>query len=605
MKTTRLFGTVILLLLHPLFGFAASFSADMVETRRGKSTDSKLYLLDRLEQPEIAGQIPPTWPRAITAAAAKVNAGPPPAQPPSKPSRGETALPPGGKHSNDNRLVLILDASGSMWGQIKGTAKIAIAKKVMTELVDELPNDLNVGLTIYGHRRKGDCEDIEMVVPAQRIDPAAIRSRIKAISPKGKTPLAKSLIHVADTLKGQAGQKTIVLVTDGLESCDHDPCKVAENLASSGVIAKIHVVGFDLTGEAMQQLKCIVAPSGGLLVGARSADELKSALGEVVATALPHNLAVRGLDANGKPLYINVEVLKEGQTVVRRSGHHPRFSLPDGTYRIKVRNAAIDQNVVLDSVMVAKERLTEKEVVFAQGKLQILSLDANKKALPATSSVYKSGSDQLIKKTSGNRQRFTLVPGIYDIKVIRNKSEQWIRNLEMVAGGEVTREVVFAEARLKIRAVDANNKTAYSSGEVYHAGTSDLVHKSSGNAYTFVLQPGSYDAKVYFRLTKESKWLRGISLKAGDRLEQQVSFAFGKIRLTGLGPDGKRAYLKAIAYRNGSTEMVHQTSGNAINFTLVPGTYDIKAYARKYKSEKWLRGIQIDDGANLKEQIQF
>lgn len=46
-----------------------------------------------------------------------------------------------------------------MWGQVEGTAKITIAKDVLTSLVTDLPQDLNVGLVAYGHRRKGDCRD--------------------------------------------------------------------------------------------------------------------------------------------------------------------------------------------------------------------------------------------------------------------------------------------------------------------------------------------------------------------------------------------------------------------------------------------------------------
>ena len=45
------------------------------------------------------------------------------------------------KPSATGNLVLILDASGSMWGQVEGTAKIAIAKEVLTGLVEALPDD--------------------------------------------------------------------------------------------------------------------------------------------------------------------------------------------------------------------------------------------------------------------------------------------------------------------------------------------------------------------------------------------------------------------------------------------------------------------------------
>ncbi|UCF82466.1 MAG: VWA domain-containing protein, partial [Desulfobacteraceae bacterium] len=71
----------------------------------------------------------------------------------------KTAIPAakGPAATDTARMVLVLDASGSMWGQIEGKAKIEIAKKVMAELIDQIPADFQTGLTVYGHRRKGDC----------------------------------------------------------------------------------------------------------------------------------------------------------------------------------------------------------------------------------------------------------------------------------------------------------------------------------------------------------------------------------------------------------------------------------------------------------------
>lgn len=60
--------------------------------------------------------------------------------------------------------ILVLDGSGSMWGQIDGIAKITIARDVVTQLLADIPDDQVLGLTVYGHRRRGNCTDIETVV---------------------------------------------------------------------------------------------------------------------------------------------------------------------------------------------------------------------------------------------------------------------------------------------------------------------------------------------------------------------------------------------------------------------------------------------------------
>ena len=64
--------------------------------------------------------------------------------------------------------ILVLDGSGSMWGQIDGVAKITIAQEVVSGLLEEFPTDQSLGLTVYGHRERGNCTDIDTIVaPAQ------------------------------------------------------------------------------------------------------------------------------------------------------------------------------------------------------------------------------------------------------------------------------------------------------------------------------------------------------------------------------------------------------------------------------------------------------
>ena len=76
----------------------------------------------------------------------------------------------GAAKTQEGNIMFILDASGSMWGQVEGKAKIAIAKEVLTGLIEELPDGLKVGLVAYGHRRKGDCNDVEELVPLGVLD---------------------------------------------------------------------------------------------------------------------------------------------------------------------------------------------------------------------------------------------------------------------------------------------------------------------------------------------------------------------------------------------------------------------------------------------------
>ena len=185
--------------------------------------------------------------------------------------------------TNAARMVLVLDASGSMWGQIEGKAKIVIAKEVLTEIVNQIPSGYATGLTVYGHRRKGDCKDIEMVIPVGPHDAAAMLAKVQGISPKGKTPLSASVRQAAEALRYTEERATVVLVSDGLETCDMDPCALAAELAMSGVDFTVHVIGFDISKEDQGRLRCLADKTGGLFLTASNADSLRDALSETVA----------------------------------------------------------------------------------------------------------------------------------------------------------------------------------------------------------------------------------------------------------------------------------------------------------------------------------
>jgi len=187
--------------------------------------------------------------------------------------------------AEEGDAILVLDGSGSMWGQIDGEAKIAIAKTVLGDLLDELPAERRLGLVAYGHRRKGDCTDIEELASIGA-DRAAISSAVQAISPKGKTPMAASVKLAAEKLRSTEEKATVVLISDGIETCEPDPCGVAAALEQSGVDFTVHVVGFDVTEEnATAQLKCLAENTGGTYISASNADELGAALETTVAAA--------------------------------------------------------------------------------------------------------------------------------------------------------------------------------------------------------------------------------------------------------------------------------------------------------------------------------
>jgi Ca-activated chloride channel family protein len=192
-----------------------------------------------------------------------------------------TMVSPGTAQEGATDTMIILDGSGSMWGVAGGQTKIASARSAVHTLLESWPPARKLGLMVYGHRRKGDCTDIETVAPVGAIDAAAIGKAVDDLSPKGKTPIADSLLKAASDLKSTESAATILLISDGIETCGGDPCAVAKALKESGVNFTAHVVGFDVTDPAAKaQLQCIADVSGGIYRDAADADGLKDALEE-------------------------------------------------------------------------------------------------------------------------------------------------------------------------------------------------------------------------------------------------------------------------------------------------------------------------------------
>jgi Ca-activated chloride channel family protein len=218
-----------------------------------------------------------------------------------------------GNEPTDGRMELVLDASGSMKEPHgDGRTRFRAAVDALREVVGALPggpDGMEVGLRIYGSKiddGPGSCEDSDLVVPVGPLDKGAIRTALGKARPLGNTPIAYSLREAAKDLPSE-GPRTIVLVSDGEESCGGDPCKVARDLSKRGLDLHVDVVGFQVDDRARNQLTCIAQAGRGTFYDAPDASALVSQLSRLSARAArayaPQGTPVEGSDdANGAPL---------------------------------------------------------------------------------------------------------------------------------------------------------------------------------------------------------------------------------------------------------------------------------------------------------------
>ena len=103
---------------------------------------------------------------------------------------------------------------------------------------------------------------------------------VNGLNPRGRTPMTDAVVAAAQSLRYTEEAATVILVSDGIENCNPDPCAMARELEAAGIGFTAHVIGFDVAAEpeARAQMQCIAENTGGLFLTADNAAELSSAL---------------------------------------------------------------------------------------------------------------------------------------------------------------------------------------------------------------------------------------------------------------------------------------------------------------------------------------
>ncbi len=428
------------------------------------------------------------------------------------------------------QIVIIFDASGSMWGQINGKAKIEIAKNAFGQIVDELAKleNMQVALRVYGHLNK-KCSNSVLEVPMGSIQADAVKTKIKSLVPKGKTPIAFSIEMAVDDFNQEIkGEKVILVVTDGMESCGGDPCRVALKLKNAGIVTKIHVVGFGMDKKGLDSLKCIVAPSGGMMLGAADAKGLAKAFGAITKSIVSDNLLILGRDKNNRKVYMDVQVHQGGQVIASSEGADVNFSLKEGIYDVKTTSRSTKMTIWRKHVKVSKSKRREETIVYSESELKIRGIDSADKPIYSWYTIYKAGtSEEVTKSESKGWAKIILNPGEYDVKVFEQDTNPvmtlWVRGIKIGAGEQVTKTVKFASGSIMIKPVISGSSTSkkYWWYYVYPTGeTKKRVGQTEGvGNRKIVLAPGSYSISVIDDYNNVVKTVSAIIVEEGKSVD--------------------------------------------------------------------------------------
>lgn len=428
-----------------------------------------------------------------------------------------------------SRILFIFDASNSMAGQWEGEVKIDIARKVLTEMVDSLENMENVqlALRVYGHQSPvppQDCDDTKLEVPFGPNNASRIRQKLRFITPKGTTPIAHSLeLAPGDFPPCDRCRNIIVLITDGIEACDGDPCQISQELQKKGIILRPFVIGIGTDMGFHETFNCV-----GQYYDSPSKKEFKEALKVVISQALnPTSAQVNLLDSNNKPKETDVNVVFYDQLsgkirynmihTLNNKGNPDTLTLDHlSTYRV------LAQTIPPVSV---------DNVVLTTGKHNIIGMDAPQGYLYIKTSggsaydsekilVRKAGDNKTINvQQMGTSERYLI--GKYDIEIpvypLINE-----KNVEILQSYTTTVEI--PEPGLVIFSSD---QPGY--GSLYQLSREGdqiwvLNLRERVKSQKIYLQPGSYRV-VYRRADLKSTSftiVRDFNIRSGD--SQTINF---------------------------------------------------------------------------------
>ncbi|MER0478016.1 VWA domain-containing protein [Streptomyces sp. Edi2] len=190
------------------------------------------------------------------------------------------------------KVELTLDVSGSMRARdIDGQSRMAAAKQAFNEVLDAVPDEVQLGIrtlgaNYHGEDRKVGCKDTRQLYPVGPLNRTEAKTAVATLSPTGWTPIGPALLGAADDLKGGDGSRRIVLITDGEDTCAPlDPCQVARDIAAKGIHLTVDTLGLLPDAKTRNQLSCIAEATGGTYTSVQHTKELRDRVHQLVDRA--------------------------------------------------------------------------------------------------------------------------------------------------------------------------------------------------------------------------------------------------------------------------------------------------------------------------------
>ena len=407
-------------------------------------------------------------------------------------------------------LEVILDASGSMWEQIDGQFKSEIAKQTLTKILPKIDEKTHLSFRAYGHRKKKDCKDSHLEYLFTKGNREGLTEKIQSIQALSMTPIGYSLEEAGKDLKPQQGARNILLISDGKESCNTDPCDIAKQLYKD-IQVKINVIGFDIKDKAAhEELSCIAKATGGTYVIAKNADDLFKAT-EGLTKPIQWNFKVN-TPADLTYTFTAIDE-KTGSVVLEKKSAYYRYELPEGTYTIKVdtKPEYVEKNVKIQK---------GKEMTVTVKKMGELKVDTVLDFDFVVSVTNQANNTKLLEKVTVY-YRYDVPAGKYSIEVVHKERPNifWTAQDVVVEEGKLTQLKMPGVGWLK---VDTGSQGLTCTIKIFDQNKNVQV-LSGYTMGAFLLPKGIYRATIENERTKKNYELQNLQVQEWQKTTRELN----------------------------------------------------------------------------------
>jgi len=298
------------------------------------------------------------------------------------------------------------------------------AKKILINLVDSLKDigNVDIALRCYGFQSTvsaHDCKDTKLVVGFHPNNYDEIVKFVKEVKPNGYTPIAYSLTQSASDFPDGEGKNVVILITDGIEECDGDPCTVSKQLQARNIFLRPYIVGIGISEEQMKFFECV-----GKYYLPQNEKDLGQILSNVVSEAVNNTtVVVQLLDEKGAPTETDAEMCftnaKNGK--IEYNFYHTMTSSG------KPDTFSVDPSVIYNLQVNSDPPVRRKDITLQGAHNNVISLTAPMGYLSVKSSSLNEYYTQCLIRRAGDNNILNVqsinataryITGSYDVDIL-------------------------------------------------------------------------------------------------------------------------------------------------------------------------------------------